>query len=132
MAWGLVGLGAAALALALLFGGREERIFAAAKACALGGALIPTAGPTNAVLRDIVVDLALLAVILPLALRSNKAWPLAAASLCLAGLMTGAAQLLAHARPQAYAIVQGGWDLLAACVVAAGAWNVQRARRGAA
>jgi hypothetical protein len=127
----LVGVGVGALAFALLLGGREERIFGAARAAStLGGALIRTPSPIDAVVRDAAIDLALLAVVLPLALKSSKAWPLAAASLCLAALMTGAAQMLVHAAPEAYRIVQGGWTLLGDFVVAAGAWNAWRARRG--
>lgn len=130
VAWGLVGLGAAALAVALLLGGRDERIFGAAKAAAaLGGEFVRTSMPAQAVVRDVVIDLALLAVVLPLALRSAKAWPLAAASVCVAVLMTAAAQQLVHASPQAYGIVQGGWRLLGDFVVAVGAWNAWRARR---
>jgi hypothetical protein len=129
--WGLVGLSAAALAFALLVGGREERAFAVAKAvAALGGVFARTGTPMEAVVRDATIDLVLLAVVVPLALRSSKVWPLAAASICLASLMTGAAQMLVHASLQAYGLVQGGWDLLAGLVLAAGAWHAWRARRG--
>ena len=82
-------------------------------------------------LREGAVDLALLAVVLPMALKSAKLWPLVAAALCLVMLMTAAAQLLVHATPQAYAIagMAGG---AADIVVALGAWNAWRAgRRGA-
>ena len=130
VAWGLAGLGAAALAVALLLGGRDEQIFGAAKAAAaLGGEFVRTGAPAQAVVCDVVIALALLALVLPLALRSTKAWPLTAASVCLAVLMTAAAQQLVHARPQAYGIVQGGWTLLGDLVVAAGAWNAWRVRR---
>lgn len=132
MTWELIGLGATALAFALLLGGREERIFAAAKAGAVVAvALIGTRSPTQTVVRDVAIALLLFAVVLPLALTSTKAWPLAAASLCLAALMTGAAQALVHASPEAYGIVQGGWQLLTDLVVAVGAWNARRARQAA-
>lgn len=130
MTWGLIALGAAALAFALRLGGREERIFAAAKAAvALAAVLIGPLPPAQAVVRDLAIAVVLLAVVLPLALRSPKVWPLAAASLGVAALMTGAAQALVHASPEAYGIVQGGWDLMADFVVAAGAWKAWRARR---
>lgn len=128
--WVLVGLGSAALAAALLLGGRQERVYAVAKAIAtLCNTFLGTNSSPGAIPRDAVIDLALLAVVLPLALKSSKLWPLAAASLCIATLMTAAAQMLIHATPSAYGIAQGGWDLLAGLVVAAGAWNVWRARR---
>lgn len=126
--WGLVGLGSAALGFAFLFGGREERIFAAAQALSAAGDIF-LAGDNVA--GEAVVDLAVLAVIVPLALRTSKAWPLVAASLCLAILMTTAAQALVHANLTAYAIAQGSWMLLANFVVASGAWNAWRARRRA-
>jgi hypothetical protein len=128
--WGLVGLGAAALAFALLLGGREERIFSAARAAAaVTAVLLGPRSPTQTVVRDVAVALILFVVVLPFALKSTKAWPLAAASLCLATLMTGAAQALVHASLAAYGIVQGGWDLLADLVVVVGAWNAWRARQ---
>jgi hypothetical protein len=130
LGWLLVIIGLGALGFALVAGGREERAFVAAQAAsALAehgmvrfGGDIPVA---------ILVDLAVLAVVVPLALRSSKVWPLFAASLCVATLMTEAAQLLVHASLQAYAITQGAWDLLADVIVAIGAWNVWRARRQA-
>ena len=128
--WVLVGLGCAALVLALLLGGRDERIYAAAKAItAVGDVLIGTSSSAGAVAREAGIDLALFAVVLPLALTSSKIWRLAAASLCIAALMTAAAQMLIHATPSAYGIAQGGWGLLADLVVALGAWNAWRARR---
>jgi hypothetical protein len=132
LTWALIGLGAGALCVALLLGGQEERIVGAARAAStLCSALIGTQSPTEAVVRDVAINLALLAVVLPLALKSSKAWPLAAASLCLAALMTAAAQTLVHAAPQAYGILQGVWALMSDCAVAVGAWNARRARRGA-
>lgn len=130
VAWGLAGVGATALAVALLLGDRDERLFGAAKAAAaLGGEFVQTIMPAQTVVRDVVIDLVLLAVVLPLALRSTRAWPLAAASVCLAMLMTAGAQQLVHASPQAYGVVQGGWRLLGDFVVAAGAWNAWQGRR---
>jgi hypothetical protein len=128
--WVLVGLGSAALGFTFLVGGRDERIYAAAKAtAAFGDLLIGANSSTASVAREAVIDLALLAVVLPLALKSTKVWPLAAASICVATLMTAAAQMLIHATPAAYGIAQGGWDLLAYLVIVAGAWNAWRARR---
>jgi hypothetical protein len=130
--WGLVGLSAAALSFALLFGGREERIFASAQALSAGAHIFlgwNSAGDN--VGGEAVVDLAMLAVIVPLALKTSKVWPLVAASLSVAILMTAAAQALVRATPVAYAIAQGSWSLLADFVVGLGAWNVWRARRRA-
>lgn len=121
----LVGL--ACLAVAFLLGGAEERIFVIAQASA-GVAehyLIRVGDIPEAIL----VDLAVLAVALPIALRSNKAWPLLAASLCVATLMSEAAQLLVNASAEAYSVLQGCWDLLADLVVVVGALSVWRARR---
>ena len=128
--WVLVGLGSAALIFALVLGGCEERIYGAAKViAALCNILVGTSSSTGTVARESVIDLALFAVVLPLALKSSKVWPLAAASLCIATLMTAAAQMLIHATPSAYGIAQGAWELLADLVVALGAWNAWRARR---
>lgn len=128
--WLLVGLGLAALGFALLAGGRQERIYVAAKAASTVGDLaIASHPPGDSVGHQAIIDLALLAVVLPLALKSTKVWPLAAASLCVAALMTEAAQTLVHAAPQAYGIAKGVWELLADIVVAVGAWNAWRARR---
>lgn len=129
--WLLIGVGLMTLSFAFAFGGREERFFVAVQA---GSALaehsavrfgrnIPTA---------VLIDLVVLAIVLPLALRTNKAWPLFAASLCIAALMTEGAQMLVHASDTAYAIIQGTWDLLANLIVAVGAWNVWRPRNAGA
>lgn len=126
--WLLVVVGLAALGFALVVGGREERIFVGVQAAsALGehGAVRFGESIAAAVLIDTVV----LAVVIPMALRTHKAWPLVAASLCVATLMTEAAQMLVQASETAYAIIQGAWDLLANLVVVVGAWNVWRSRR---
>jgi hypothetical protein len=129
LGWLLLALGLAVLTFAVIFGGREERIFALAQATSglLGHGGLPFG---HAVTRAILLDLAVLAILLPLALRSSRIWPLVATSVCVASLMTVAAQLLVHAVPQAYAILHGGWDLLADLAVAFGAWNFRRANRG--
>ncbi|CAN7352036.1 hypothetical protein LJR225_002094 [Phenylobacterium sp. LjRoot225] len=129
LGWLLLALGLAALAFAAIFGGREERIFVLAQAASgLAGHSAVRFG--HDITRPILLDLAVLAILLPLALRSSRIWPLVVASVCVASLMTVAAQLLVHASPQAYAIIHGTWDLLADFVVAFGAWNYWRARRG--
>jgi len=126
--WLLVVIGLAALAFALAVGGREERIFAAVQAASMLGAHAAVRlGESLAA--AVLIDTLVLAVVIPMALRSPKAWPLVAASLCVATLMTEAAQMLVHASGTAYAITQGGWDLLASLVVLCGAWNVWRAQR---
>jgi hypothetical protein len=128
--WGLVGLAAASLSFALLFGGREERIFAAAQALSAAAHIfLGWNSAADNVAGETVVDLAMLAVIVPLALKTSKVWPLVAASLSVAVLMSAAAQALVQATPTAYAIAQGGWSLLADLVVGLGAWNIWRARR---
>jgi len=124
----LVVIGLAALAYALTVGGREERIFVAVQAAsALGEHAAVRFG--RSISSAVLIDLAVLAVVIPLALRTRKVWPLLAASLCVASLMTEGAQMLVHASDTAYAIIQGAWDLLADLVVAVGAWNVWRSRR---
>jgi len=130
LGWLLLALGLAALAFAALLGGREERIFVLAQATsALAGH--GAARFEHDLTRTILLDLGVLAILLPLALRSSRTWPLVVASVCVASLMTVAAQLLVHAAPQTYAIIHGGWDLLADLGVALGAWNFRRARQGA-
>jgi hypothetical protein len=126
--WLLVVIGLAALAFALAAGGREERIFVgiqAASALAEHGAVRFGRSIPAAVFIDVVV----LALVMPLAMRTHKVWPLFVASLCVATLMTEGAQMLVQASEAAYAVIQGAWDLLANLAVAVGAWNVWRARR---
>jgi len=79
----------------------------------------------------VLVDLGVLAVVLPIALRTTKVWPLVAASLCVASLMSEAAQLMVHASPDAYGLMQASWDLIADLMVAGGAAAVWRAGRAA-
>ena len=117
----------ALLAVAFLLGEAEERIFVGAQAASgvaehyfVHGGDIPLA---------VLVDLAVLAVVLPIALRSGKTWPLVAASLCVATLMSEAAQLLVHASAAAYGVLQGSWDLLANLLVAGSALNIWLSRR---
>jgi len=43
--------------------------------------------------------------------------------------MSEAAQLLVHASPRAYGLMQSAWDLLADAMVAAGAVNIWMSRR---
>lgn len=126
--WLLVVIGLAALGFALVVGGREERIFVgiqAASAISEHSAL----RFGESILAAVLIDVVVLAVVLPLALRTKKAWPLLVASLCVASLMTEGAQMVVQASDTAYAIIQGAWDLLADLVVAVGAWNVWRSRR---
>jgi hypothetical protein len=126
--WLLVVVGLAALAFALAVGGREERLFVAVQAAsALGEHAAVRFGESIAM--AVMIDLGVLALVIPMALRTHKAWPLFAASLCVATLMTEGAQMLVQASDTAYAIIQGAWDLLADLVVAVGAWNVWRSRR---
>jgi len=129
--WLLIVIGLAPLVFALVAGGREERFFVAVQAAsAMGEHTAVRFGQSIAT--AVLIDLVVLAAVIPLALRTHKAWPLFAASLCVAGLMTEGAQMLVHASYTAYAIIQGTWDLLANLVVAVGAWNVWRVRREAA
>ena len=130
LGWLLVMIGLAALVFAMIAGGREERIFVAAQAASAVAEHIIVRFGGN-IPGAILIDLAVLAIIVPLALGSNKVWPLFAASLGVAALMTEAAQLLVGASLEAYAIIHGSWDLLGALVVALGAWNVMRAKRQA-
>lgn len=124
----LVVIGLIALAFAFLFGGREERIFAAAQAISAISEHSFLAFGEN-IIGAVIIDLAVLAVVVPLAMRSNKVWPLIGASFCVATLMTEGAQVLVRGTPEAYAIIQGSWDLLASLVVAAAAWQLRRTRR---
>jgi hypothetical protein len=81
LGWLLLALGLAVLTFAVIFGGREERIFALAQATSglLGHGGLPFG---HAVTRAILLDLAVLAILLPLALRSSRIWPLVATSVC--------------------------------------------------
>jgi len=126
--WLLVVIGLAALGFVLVVGGREERAFAVVQAAsALGEHAALRFG--DSIATAVLIDTAVLAVVIPMALRTHKIWPLFAASLCVATLMTEAAQMLVQATETAYAIIQGAWDLLANLVVVVGAWNVWRSRR---
>lgn len=126
--WLLTGVGLLMLAFAFAFGGREERLFVAVQA-ASGLAEHSAVRFGRDVPSAVLIDLVVLSIIVPMALRTNKAWPLFAASLSVAALMTEGAQMLVHATDAAYAIIQGTWDLLANLIVVVGAWNVWRTRR---
>ena len=131
--WALLAAGLLCLAVALVVGGLEERTFATAQAVSIAFEI--TFARSGDVDIAVIIDLAVLAIILPIALRTHKAWPLVAASVCVATLMSEAAQYAVHASPDAYGLMQGGWDLVANIVVAIGAarlWRARRAECGAA
>jgi hypothetical protein len=129
-AWLLVTFSLATAAIVFVVGGTEERIFAGAQALSAIGDILIGAGFTGRnVGGEMVIDLALLAVILAIAVKANKVWPLFAASLCAATVMTEVAQIFAQAGPFAYSIIQAVWESLALVVVTVGAWQVWRGRR---
>jgi len=117
------------LAIAFVAGGPEERIFVAAQA--VSGLTEHFVVRSGDIVAAVLVDLGVLAVVLPIALRTTKVWPLIAASLCVASLMSEAAQLMVHASPDAYGLMQASWDLIADLMVAGGAAAVWRAGRTA-
>jgi hypothetical protein len=131
--WSVYVLGWGAVLLALLKGRWEERTFAAVQALLIAYDTATGFKAFGAHLgREPLQDLANLAVALFIALRSTKAWPIAAASLALAMVMTEAAQRLVHVQVSAYSIAQGVWEVLLDLVLAAGAIATWRARRRAA
>lgn len=131
--WSLYGLGWAAVVLALFKGQWEERVFAVVQAgfIALDAATEYRAFGAH-LGHEPAHDLFNLALSLALALRSQKVWPLAAASISLAMVMTEAAQLLARVDTPAYAIAQGVWEVLLDAVLATGAVAAWRARQARA
>jgi|KBSSwiStaDraftv2_1062776.scaffolds.fasta_scaffold90150_3 hypothetical protein len=123
----LMVLGLTCLAVALVLGGVEERAFVIAQAASgIAEHYVVRAGDVPAA---VLVDLAVLAVMMPVALTTKKVWPLVVTSLCIATLMSEAAQMLVHAGPRAYGVMQSSWDLLADVMVAAGAVGVWMSRR---
>ena len=126
--WALLAAGLICLAFAVIAGGPEERLFAAVQA--VSGLLELLFARTGAIDIAVLIDFAVLAVIIPIALRTQKIWPLVAAALSVAALMTEAAQHMVHASPDAYGLLQSAWDLLANIVVAIAALGLWRGRRG--
>lgn len=126
--WLLIFVGLAMLGFAALVGGREERLFVAAQAASALGEHTSVRFSRD-IPAAVLIDLIVLGVVIPLALRTKKIWPLFAASLCVATLMTEGAQMLVQASEEAYGLTQGTWDMLADLVVAIGAWNVWRQSR---
>jgi hypothetical protein len=129
MGWALLASGLTCLAVASAAGGPEERLFAAAQA--LSGLFELLFARNGDIDVAVLIDVGVLAVIVPVALRTQKVWPLIAASFSVAAMMTEAAQHMVRASPQAYGLLQGVWDLLADIVVAIGGLCVWRARRRA-
>ena len=119
----------ALLAIAFLLGEAEERIFVGVQAAS--GLAEHSFVRGGDVATAVLIDLAVTAAVLPIALRSDKAWPLVAASLCVATLMSEAAQWLVRASPAAYSLLQSGWDLLANLLVAGAALQIWWSSRGA-
>jgi hypothetical protein len=100
----LMVLGLTCLAVALVLGGVEERAFVIAQAASgIAEHYVVRAGDVPAA---VLVDLAVLAVMMPVALTTKKVWPLVVTSLCIATLMSEAAQMLVHAGPRAYGVMQ--------------------------
>lgn len=123
-------LGWGAVLLAALKGDWEERTFAALQAVFILLDAVDDYRVLGAHLgQEPLQDLANLAVALVLALRSDKFWPMAAASLALAMVMTETAQHVAHVQTSAYSIAQGVWEVLLDLVLLIGAVNAWRARR---
>src|SRR5690349_20426426 len=86
--WVTSGLFWPAVAFALIAGEREERLFASTST--LAALLDLAAGITHYgqdIVHEVAVDLCGLAIATMLALRSDKAWPLAIASILLAAIM---------------------------------------------
>jgi hypothetical protein len=110
------------------FGGRDERIGAALMFAASISttALVVALGSYggNSVLA---IDLAMLAALTALALRSDRYWPLAAAGFHCVGVATHAALRADTAiESLAYAHALGLWSYLTLCALAAGTWEAMR------
>ncbi len=122
------------------FGGKTERVGAAIML--LGSLLsVPATWLTGAgdwLTADVnvlIVDVAALAGLLTLALRTNRYWPLWAAGFHLDAVVTHCAKLLAPAIvPQAYSLSQGLWayPMLAALVIGTRQHQLRRRRTGPA
>jgi hypothetical protein len=117
-------------AAALLKGGREERI--AAGAFVLGTLATPfikdySWGTQWAIFG---VDVVYLALLLVIALRSPRYWPLCAAGFQLLGVVTHAASIVDPMLPK-WAYVTAGviWTYLVLAAIAVGTWNAWRGRR---
>jgi hypothetical protein len=128
--WARAGLSCLLVAFAFLKGDWEERSFAALavadmlarRAAGVGyyGANLPYEAATDGVA---------LVLLLLIALRSDKFWPLVAGSVALASLMTEAAQALLPTVQRAYGFAQGTWELATYVVLGVGTWRAWRARR---
>jgi hypothetical protein len=133
--WSVYVLGWGAVLLALFKGEWEERTFAAGQVVLIVSDAVADFRAFGAHLgQEPLQDLANLALALFIALRSSKRWPIAAASLALAMVMTEAAQRLIHVQVSAYSIAQGVWEVLLDLVLAAGtiaAWRARRAKAAA-
>ena len=128
--WLLILVSGIALAFAVILGGLEERIVAAAQAVSVvADDLVGAAFTGKNAGAEMSIDLILLAVILPIAFRTSKIWPLVVASLCVVALETEAAQMLASVSARTYVVTQGLWEVLTCAVVSLGAWKAWRARR---
>ncbi|MFN3945312.1 MAG: hypothetical protein ACK4K7_10315 [Allosphingosinicella sp.] len=105
---------AACLLFALKRGGADERIGAAVIAVgsllSVGAAAAPNGRFQAAETGILIVDLAVLAAFLALALRSERFWPLWATGFHLVAVVThGAMMVSPGVVPRAYALAQGFW-----------------------
>lgn len=116
--------------LAFLKGGVEERVTAVTLFIATWGTIL---------LRDrswpqvqataFALDVAVLAVLLVIALRTAKYWPLAAAGFQLLGVVTHIGKLIdPHVNQWAYITAGVIWTYLLIIALSVGAWNTWRAR----
>ena len=119
----------AMVALALWYGGREERMTAAILAAAsLLTPLVQTADFRHAERGVIFIDLAVLLLLVALALRSVRFWPLFAAAFQLVG---SASHLATRAFPElygySYATVAVFWSYAVIGAAAWGSWTYRDA-----
>lgn len=118
---------------ALRFGGQPERTGAAVVAVAsvLSAAATLTSGTAfhSVEIGILIVDVVTLAVLMTIALTSNRYWPLWAAAFHSIAVMTHAAMLIDHTIiPEAYAVGQSLWAYPVLAALLAGAERCRRTR----
>lgn len=115
-------------AVALRFGGRDERVTAIVLiAAAFGTPLLVWHGYTGPEVGVILVDLVLFGFLLQTALRSSAFWPLWATGFQLGAVTVHmAAYYLPHLKPLAYADTLVLWSYPVLAALAIGAWSESR------
>lgn len=117
---------------AILRGGRDERLIGGGEALLLAVQVMAMRTSVLAVRLDAITAPCEFVYVLAVALRSNKAWPMAYCAVVLVSLMTVVVELFAPVDKWAYGTAGVVWNILESLVLVIGTWRGTRAAAGEA